>query len=73
MNDKFAASCGQCRYFTATDALNGNCHRYPPVFAGDSSPRETHHWRFPMLSAHAWCGEFAPLHFDQISSSGITI
>jgi len=58
MNETSEASCGQCRYFKAIDAQSGNCHRYPPVFAGESSPRETHHWRFPVISTHAWCGEF---------------
>lgn len=52
--------CGQCRYFRAADALVGVCHRYPPVFAGESSPREVHHWRFPTVGPHAWCGEFQP-------------
>ncbi|RIX43013.1 MAG: hypothetical protein D3M94_17320 [Rhodocyclales bacterium GT-UBC] len=73
MNDKKENTCDQCRYFRAADALTGNCHRFPPSFAGDSSPRETHHWRFPMVSSHAWCGEFLPVWQDQISSIGATI
>lgn len=60
MNSTVEASCGRCRYFILAEALNGACHRFPPVFAGDSSPKENHHWRFPLVSSHAWCGEFAP-------------
>ncbi len=52
--------CCRCRYFVSGDALNGQCHRYPPAFAGESSPREAHHWRFPGVSGHSWCGEFVP-------------
>ncbi len=71
MNEIAERHCEQCRYFVTVDALNGTCHRFPPVFAGDSSPRENHHWRFPQVSIHAWCGEFQrPV---QISSTGATI
>jgi len=66
-------ACEHCRYYTLADALTGNCHRFPPVFAGASSPRETHHWRFPAVSNHAWCGEFLPLPEAQMSSIGATI
>jgi len=58
MTEQFEPSCVQCFYFKAMDAMNGTCHRFPPSFAGDSSPREAHHWRFPVVSLHAWCGEF---------------
>ena len=58
MTEQFEPSCVQCLYFKATDAITGTCHRFPPSFAGESSPRETHHWRFPTISLHAWCGEF---------------
>lgn len=60
MSEQFEQTCGYCRYFKTGDALTGICHRYPPVFAGDSSPRETHHWRYPTVSIHGWCGEFLP-------------
>ncbi len=73
MSAAFEASCSQCRYFKAADALNGACHRFPPHFVGEGSPKEAHHWRFPAVSVHAWCGEFLPLHVDQISSIGATI
>jgi len=73
MNETFEATCSQCRYFRMADPLTGACHRFPPVFAGDSSPRETHHWRFPTVSMHAWCGEFTPLHIGQMSSIDATI
>lgn len=73
INESIEKSCAHCRYFQAADALNGTCHRFPPVFAGDSSPRETHHWRFPSVNMHAWCGEYLPLRIDQISSIGATI
>jgi len=73
MNDSIEMRCVQCQYFQALDTLNGSCHRYPPVFAGDSSPRETHHWRFPTVNIHSWCGELLPQRTAQISSSGATI
>ncbi|UCV27857.1 hypothetical protein [Ferribacterium limneticum] len=58
MSEQFEQACSACRYFRAVDALTGACHRFPPIFAGESSPKETHHWRFPIVSLHAWCGEF---------------
>jgi len=73
MSERLEHTCGHCHYFQGQDAATGTCHRFPPVFAGDSSPRETHHWRFPSVGAHAWCGEFLPLRADQMSSSGVTI
>ena len=66
-------NCSQCHYWVAADTMNGTCHRYPPIFAGESSPRETHHWRFPTVSTHAWCGEFLPARNDQISLTGASI
>jgi len=65
--------CGRCLYFRAVDAVSGTCHRFPPVFAGEASPRETHHWRFPSVGAHGWCGEFLAEQSAQMSSSGGTI
>lgn len=65
--------CEQCRYFQPLDAMGGQCHRFPPQFAGDSSPREIHHWRFPAVSVHAWCGEYLPQPADQMSSTGVSI
>lgn len=73
MNTPFDHTCEQCHFFRKGDALTGNCHRFPPVFAGDSSPRETHHWRYPTVGIHGWCGEFLPLPTLQIASSGIGI
>jgi hypothetical protein len=58
MPEQSGPSCGECRYFRAVDALSGGCHRFPPTFAGESSPKETHHWRFPIVGIRAWCGEF---------------
>ncbi len=58
MSENLEQVCGQCRYFQTVDAQSGNCHRYPPTYAGDASPRETHHWRYPLVSARNWCGEF---------------
>ncbi|WP_374265919.1 hypothetical protein [Zoogloea sp.] len=52
-------ACRQCHYFMATDHSLGTCHRYPPAFAGEQSPREEHRWRFPLVSGLSWCGEFA--------------
>ena len=54
------ARCDGCAYFRDGYELTGTCHRYPPAFAGDQSPREDHHWRFPCVMSKAWCGEFAP-------------
>ena len=73
MSEQFTPHCMHCRYFQRADQSTGACHRYPPVFAGASSPREMHHWRFPQVSGHAWCGEFLPVMVDQISSIGVTI
>lgn len=73
MNEQFEQTCSHCRYFKAVDALNGACHRFPPVFAGESSPREVHHWRFPSVSIHAWCGEFLLMRVDQLTSIGVSI
>ena len=53
-------ACAQCRYFRPVEGQSGNCHRDPPAYAGDSSPRETHHWRHPIVSSRGWCGEFIP-------------
>ncbi|WP_284189885.1 hypothetical protein [Zoogloea oryzae] len=55
-------ACRQCRFFMAAESTLGTCHRYPPAFAGAQSPREDHHWRFPIVSGLAWCGEFRPRH-----------
>jgi len=60
MTERIDAPCGGSRYFRALEASTGACHRYPPIFAGDSSPREAHHWRFPVVSIHGWCGEYQP-------------
>ena len=73
MHPPFDHACEQCHFFRKGDALTGNCHRFPPVFAGDSSPRETHHWRYPTVGIHGWCGEFLPLPALQIASSGVGI
>ncbi len=73
MTKPFDHTCEQCRYFRKLDALSGNCHRFPPVFAGDSSPRETHHWRYPIVGIHGWCGEFLALPARLPSAAGIGI
>ena len=52
--------CSDCHYFQPTEHTSGACHRYPPAFAGDHSPREDHRWRFPLVSELSWCGEFLP-------------
>lgn len=72
MSAVLEASCSQCRFFRAADALNGACHRFPPHFDGEGSAREVHHWRFPAVSVHAWCGEYQALALFQMSSSGAT-
>ena len=73
MTEQFEQSCGQCRYFRAAEGLNGTCHRFPPLFAGESSPRETHHWRFPTVNLHAWCGEFLPTRQAPANAGGVGI
>lgn len=49
--------CVTCQFFRQHENGNGSCHRYPPVYAGDASPKENHHWKFPVVNAHSWCGE----------------
>ncbi len=73
MSESAELQCLQCRYFKPVDALNGNCHRYPPSFAGDASPREIHHWRFPTVSIHAWCGELLPVGVALPALAGLTL
>jgi len=50
--------CEGCTYYQAQERNIGACHRFPPGFAGDSSPIDFHHWKFPLVSANNWCGEF---------------
>ena len=50
--------CEGCTYYQAQERNIGACHRFPPSFAGDSSPIDFHHWKFPLVSANNWCGEF---------------
>lgn len=58
--EAFASTCAECRFFKALDSVSGSCHRYPPTYAGNESPRELHRWRFPMVGSHGWCGEHQP-------------
>ncbi|WP_434514339.1 hypothetical protein AB6Q56_17575 [Dechloromonas sp. ARDL1] len=52
-------TCSLCKFFHAHDQNgHGDCHRHPPVFAGDASPNERHRWRHPIVVSHDWCGEF---------------
>ncbi|WP_144408312.1 hypothetical protein [Sulfuricella sp. T08] len=51
-------TCEGCTYYQAQEKNLGACHRFPPSFAGDSSPIDSHRWKFPLVSAHNWCGEF---------------
>lgn len=73
MNPTLEPACERCHYFRKGDALTGNCHRYPPVFAGDSSPRELHHWRYPIVGMHGWCGEFVPAPQAPVPAGEITL
>lgn len=52
-----AMFCESCAYFQEQEHGNGNCHRFPPSFAGDTSPKESSHWKFPVVHSHSWCGE----------------
>jgi len=36
----------------------GACHRFPPRFVGDSAAKDIHQWKFPLVSAYNWCGEY---------------
>lgn len=56
-NQHHSLFCESCAYFQEQEHGNGNCHRFPPVFAGEASPKESHHWKFPVVHAHNWCGE----------------
>ncbi len=49
--------CDTCRFFRQHENGYGSCHRYPPGYSGDASPRENHHWKFPVVNVHNWCGE----------------
>ena len=51
-------SCLNCLYFRHHDRNGGSCHRFPPSFAGEASPKENHHWKFPVVNSHNWCGEY---------------
>jgi len=50
--------CEDCTYFQEQEKSIGICHRFPPIFAGNNSPIDAHHWKFPMVLAHSLCGEF---------------
>lgn len=54
------STCGTCCYYLEQDHDMGTCHRYPPSFAGDETPREMHRWRFPLVTVRSWCGEHKP-------------
>jgi hypothetical protein len=60
-NPRPVASCLTCLYFRQLEMGSGSCHRYPPSFAGDTSPKESHHWKFPVVGGHSWCGEHRAL------------
>jgi hypothetical protein len=51
--------CEDCHWFMDQERGLGTCHRYPPIFAGESAAKDYHHWKFPIVTTHAWCGEFA--------------
>jgi hypothetical protein len=55
------AECARCHFFYGHPGGTGDCHRYPPIFAGSDIPNERHRWKHPMVISHNWCGEFKPL------------
>jgi hypothetical protein len=57
-HDPRSASCLACQYFFDQEKGSGHCHRFPPVFASNTSPIESHCWKFPLVSGNAWCGEY---------------
>lgn len=52
-------ACTECQYFHAHTNATGDCHRYPPVFAGTDTPNERHRWKHPLVAHNGWCGEFS--------------
>jgi hypothetical protein len=70
MSEQLIENCSNCHYLKAMDATSETCHRFPPTFAGESSPRENHHWRFPVVSPYAWCGEYRQRQNAQTTASG---
>jgi hypothetical protein len=50
--------CESCAHYQPQERDIGTCHRFPPSFAGDISAIDFHHWKFPLVTAHSWCGEF---------------
>jgi hypothetical protein len=51
-------ACSDCHYFREHTNATGDCHRYPPVFAGNDTPNERHRWKHPLVAHNGWCGEF---------------
>jgi len=57
-NDHEADSCQHCHYYHEHSAGSGDCHRFPPSFAGEATPNEKHRWKHPLVPHSNWCGEF---------------
>lgn len=51
-------TCGYCRFFNEHSGAVGDCHRYPPQYAGNDTPNERHRWKHPLVPHNGWCGEF---------------
>jgi hypothetical protein len=63
-NDHNGTACLHCGYYHGyTDDYSGgtgDCHRYPPIFAGEHIANEKHRWKHPSVAQSDWCGEFKP-------------
>jgi hypothetical protein len=61
-NDHNGTSCLHCGYYQEVSdeysAGTGNCHRYPPIYAGEHVANEKHRWKHPVVAQSDWCGEF---------------
>ncbi len=56
MSEKVGVSCGECRFFQAVKATDGEgqCRLHPPEMRMKSFTT----WVWPEVKAGMWCGEF---------------
>jgi hypothetical protein len=55
-----ALACVNCHYYHQHSDELGDCHRYPPTYAGSDTPNQWHRWKHPLVHHENWCGEFKP-------------
>ena len=59
MSDAIAYCCANCRFSKMVNAEQGTCNRYAP------KPAQGEVWaEWPLILAHDWCGEWAPMVSD---------